>query len=428
MGKKKEKITDAAHVKRHTQGTSNELSFSVLDAAKNLADDESGKEEGGVVRKFGKVTIFVSPFKNKKPAPTPTKENSLPLSQELGEGSGKSSLGGKSSGTPVQATTSTLGALLSSDEEISRRKAKRRKHRLTIALSVVLGGGLLIGIASLFLYSEFSGYQEQLSFIDQALEEIIEADETFLVRANELVGLSVDELDQKEVQELLNKAPDAQKNLLKAEELAETAKENIKIFSDREVAEHASSAIELRMTMLESGQILLSAGMQAQQDKIKLEEAWEKILEADGLSREAAEFVDGTTAENAEASKEKLTTALPLFEEALILLQEVESSPLPFESSIFVEYANTRIVATQHAIATDEAILEQDRERAESENAAYIEADDEAIALASKFPDNREQLIMDAYAKEIEQEKEHYLSAQKEAGVSETFLRDYLGT
>ena len=43
MGKREDKITRAAHIKRHTRGTSNEISFSVLDAAKNaLEGDDDG--------------------------------------------------------------------------------------------------------------------------------------------------------------------------------------------------------------------------------------------------------------------------------------------------------------------------------------------------------------------------------------------------
>lgn len=42
MAKRIDKVAKAAHIKRNTEGTSNEISFSVLDAAKNSLDGEGG--------------------------------------------------------------------------------------------------------------------------------------------------------------------------------------------------------------------------------------------------------------------------------------------------------------------------------------------------------------------------------------------------
>ena len=76
MGKREDKITRAAHIKRHTRGTSNEISFSVLDAAKNALEGD----DDGLKHRPGRISLFTLPGKRKKPAPTPTKERGLPLS------------------------------------------------------------------------------------------------------------------------------------------------------------------------------------------------------------------------------------------------------------------------------------------------------------------------------------------------------------
>ncbi|MFR9259562.1 MAG: hypothetical protein ACLVMH_11790 [Christensenellales bacterium] len=70
MGKREDKITRAAHIKRHTRGTSNEISFSVLDAAKNALEGD----DDGLKHRPGRISLFTLPGKRKKPAPTPTKE------------------------------------------------------------------------------------------------------------------------------------------------------------------------------------------------------------------------------------------------------------------------------------------------------------------------------------------------------------------
>ncbi len=43
MAKRIDKVAKAAHIKRNTEGTSNEISFSVLDAAKNSLDGEGNR-------------------------------------------------------------------------------------------------------------------------------------------------------------------------------------------------------------------------------------------------------------------------------------------------------------------------------------------------------------------------------------------------
>ena len=83
MAKFKNKTAHAAHIKKHTVGTSNEISLSVLDAAKNRLDGEKANETK--LPKFGGVALFTMPWsgrlgRRKKPAATPVKEKGLPLS------------------------------------------------------------------------------------------------------------------------------------------------------------------------------------------------------------------------------------------------------------------------------------------------------------------------------------------------------------
>ena len=60
MVKRHDKINHAAHIKRRTEGTSNELSFSVLDAAKN-AQLNGGEDDLPLV---GEVSLFTLAGKN----------------------------------------------------------------------------------------------------------------------------------------------------------------------------------------------------------------------------------------------------------------------------------------------------------------------------------------------------------------------------
>ena len=62
MGKREDKITRAAHIKRHTRGTSNEISFSVLDAAKNALEGD----DDGLKHRPGRISLFTLPTQAEK--------------------------------------------------------------------------------------------------------------------------------------------------------------------------------------------------------------------------------------------------------------------------------------------------------------------------------------------------------------------------
>ena len=80
MGKRNDKLGRAAHIKRHTVGTSNEISFSVLDAAKNELEGDVGKDAASRPSRFGHISLFTLPLRRKKNIATPTKERGLLLS------------------------------------------------------------------------------------------------------------------------------------------------------------------------------------------------------------------------------------------------------------------------------------------------------------------------------------------------------------
>ena len=74
MANRIDKVAKAAHIKRNTEGTSNEISFSVLDAAKNSLDGEGSSSP------FGTISLFTLPGK-KKHISTPSKDEGLALTQ-----------------------------------------------------------------------------------------------------------------------------------------------------------------------------------------------------------------------------------------------------------------------------------------------------------------------------------------------------------
>lgn len=98
MKNREDKVARAAHIKHNTRGTSNEISLSVLDAAKNSqADDGRAAKKTAHFPRLGDVFLFTL-GRVKKPAPTPTKERGITLS--TGEFVSAEQAGRKGSSTP----------------------------------------------------------------------------------------------------------------------------------------------------------------------------------------------------------------------------------------------------------------------------------------------------------------------------------------
>ena len=476
MGKKEVKLSHAAHIKQRTAGTSNEISFSVLDAAKNRAATGNGK--GGTERDPGlkKIALFSIPAglgwkSRKRKINTPQANDVLtlssgetvaaspggsaptaPLSPVTGPLLGKSGQGtgaglGAGTGTPVltrgfgmqdPARAAKPGRLpyASPEDEITRRKTERRQHRAAMVVAGALVAAGLLGGGGIFLYTELTNHQRQVSLLDQAIIRLKEADST-IVSIDKLVGSSegptaaallATTAAHETLNELIAAIPATSETLGEAEGLARQASENMRDSSDKEASEQAILSIQARQEMLEAGTVLLQAALDAERASEYFTQAWDTILRADGLARESADLVVDTTNENVAASRQKSEEALGLFAEALFMLNELEGSPLQPDLQAHRDYVTKRMDSMHHAIASDEAILAQDREGAESQNEAYNLTDEEATQIARNFSGNPLAPIIAAYRTHIADPQSTYAQARHRASTADAFLRDYLGT
>ena len=396
MGKRNDKLGRAAHIKRHTVGTSNEISFSVLDAAKNELEGDVGKDAAARPSRFGHVSLFTLPLRRKKSIATPTKERGLLLSSgefasaenptpasSLGTvdvGSPKSDVGGPTtvptgaprktaaagSAAPAGSAASALPArskVRSPEEEIALRKARRRLHRMLAATLVVVVGLCLAGAGGWYLYQDHQRHLHQVAQLDEALDLIREADETVVA----LDGIVANPLD---------------------------------------------------------------AGSLAQADSVlaKLPAALAQLEEADALARDAAALVADTTAEHVTASKDKTNAAVGAFADAQAALEALDSAYADVDLAGPLDYVAKRIEAMGYALASDDAFLAKNKEEAVAQNDAYNRADAEAATLAASLPDDVAQLVFDAYDQATGTLFETYSTARSQAGAADAFLRDYLGT
>lgn len=411
---KKTKFEQAAHIKEHTVGTSNELSFSVLDAAKKAADGDSSTGERS---RPGFLQIFSFPVK--KTRGTPTKDDVLPLSGDGATSMPTDVSSKKAPSKPLSFEEPTV--------EIARRKAKRRNYNRLVVAFVLVISLTVVGGVGYFAYSEISNHSAQVSTLDQALNLVISADET-IIAIDEVLSKPVTDETIEQADTLATQIARARQDLGQAKAATQQANTNLRDSADKEAATQAIAAIEAREEMLTLGSALMQADIAAKQGVDALVEAWGLILQADTFARDAATLVADTTPENVAASMQSTSQALEALNKANSLIDQVSATYPDIDVAAQKQYVAKKIEASQEALASDEAILVQDRQTAEAHNNAYNQADKEAVELAKSLPENPAQPVLDRYANDTAETKDNYQHARARAGMADAFLRDYLGT
>ena len=378
------------HIKKNTAGTSNELSLSVLDGLKSQADE-------GAPPAFGPA------------APV-----------EKGSGSPRRQRKAKAALPPARAR-----ALEDPEGEIRRRKTARRARRIVFALAAfaIIAAG--VGYGALKIVDAHEYNESNLSLLRQGLAELEAADETVLAADAEMTG-GAEDIDANRIAEIQAEMDDAEVRLKSAESFANSARDRLGEGDARKAADQVAAAVEARRTMLSEASAVMDAEVSAQKAVDLVEQAWDAVLEADGLVKEAAALVSNTTEENTRASQEKSEQARALLAQASQNLADAQTA-YPADLSALEGYIAKRDESIGYAIASDEAIYLQDRATAESNNDAYNSADAEAAKLAALLPANPAQPVLDALEENTSASRQRYAEARTSAATADAFIRDYLG-
>lgn len=461
MLKRESKITHAAHIKRNTAGTSNELSFSVLDAAKNAldADDQSARRKGPAFV-LGSISLFTLPGK-RKTVSTPTKEKGLPLST-----GGFASVGSDSSGyspslpsggaydTTVADSRARAGGLSASEgssrggadanagsyasswttpaDEVKRKKAGRKRRRFaffTLVVLLCLAGALSAGS---WLYR---GYMTQSAYVDDLTSalEVVQQNDASLISLDEDVSAVLNLADGEVLDSHTVDAFPSEKSLsTTAGVLSQTLSavrgvaENMADSVDKEAANQTIVAVSARLSMIDAGGQILNAYRAAWAATTSALEGWSALLEGDSLAREAAELVTNTTEDNVRASMEKIDLANEKFSEADELFEKAGALYPAADFSGYRAYIAKRIEALGYAQESNRAFLEKNKEDAQSYNDQYNATDTEAAKMAEDFPQTPAFVASDAFNQAISQQRSDYTSVRSQAASADSFLSDYL--
>lgn len=357
---------DFLHLKRRTVGSSNELSFDVLDAARSKLD---GNQRGSRHQVSGNAPRATFPGAH-------------------------------------------TGATLASAPEVERRKRARRNRTLrmwiigVLAAALIVGGAVFLGFRVYDQHVTFKGqftlYVDRLISIDKSLVEIdsFMADPYAAFESDNASGVFDDVPQLKD--QLEDLAADA-------DDMAQNAQTENEQAAYGEVAVAATARVDL----LEPAQKTYDAARKVYDQVAKANTVWSKVLAADQLARESASMANEANTEEAiTASRDKTYAAREQFDAALDGLKSLETDNKGLDLSKQKAYVQKREDALQHAIETSNALLANNRDQAVAANDAYNKADQQAADLAAELPDSVGALVAGLYSETVAEYETAYRAAR----------------
>ena len=373
---------DFLHLKSHTEGSSNELTFDVLEAASRGLDNKKDKDRSA--------------------APTAPKS-----SQGSYRGVGD---------------TSTL----SNAPEVTRRKRARRARAARSWLIAAVAVIALVGTGVFFGYRI---HQERVDFNDRfhlLIDRFIEIDRTMV----EVDSLMVDPLNSVELVKrsevsdrfaTLNRELNA--TIAAAHELSSSAQTD----QDRAALGEMEKAASARSDMLAAAESAFTLSKHVNQLADSATSAWNDVLEGDNVAREATGLANkASTEDETIVARDKTQQARDVMDGARSMLSQVAKEQPGIDFSSELAYINKRIEALDAAIETSNALLANDRDAARKANDAYNSADGEAASLAGSINTSPAEHVKTAFQSKLEESLQAYSRARETVTSADSSLRAYL--
>lgn len=371
---------DHLHLKRNTKGSSNELSFDVLDAARTDEDSKSSKP-------------------------------------------GRFSQPSKGSYHGVNGVSSLSGQAA---VEQKRRKRKMRNsiRYLLTALCVLL----VVGVIGFVLYQQYTKFQTFDQQFDTLIAQFVEEDE-FLAELDELVGGRASAANQEKLKSAQARMPEVIASMegikAGAEQLVTLAVSE----KDKVAANQMVVAAESRLKMLSYAEQVLNIEVVMSAENESLNIIWNDVLDADQQAREATDMANkATTEELTQEAREATENAMGSLVAVRESIQSFEVDHPTISMAAQVEYLDKRVNSMEYALATADALLEGDVDKAAAQNELYNKADQEAVKLAEALPRSVEDVVEKAHAKDLKKVRAAYNEARDKTIEADTVVREYISS
>lgn len=384
-------VFDFLHIKKHTAGSSNELSFDVLEQMSAEADGKAKKKASS--------------------------KETLPSSSSNGVKTHKASKGSYAG----VANTMTL----SGQAEVEKRKKARHAHRLRVQAAVIVAVVALVAVG-IFAFTRF--HEEQADYTDRvtALVDRISAVDDELL---EIDALMADPLDEGQAAARTKALADMPKMMTELNKISVDVQTLARAPLDdnaKVVVDQLGKATQARNGMINCAAEAFRTSADAADQVNRANTVWNDVLKADQLAREAiADANKAATQEATSAVVDKTRAALEGIAQARAELAEM-SVVYHIEFSAQDAYLAKKAEALEKSIETSEALLAGDRSAATNANDAYNQADSAAAELAEALPPSIGGLVHDQFERNMGELQKRYTEARDRTVEIDSVIRQYL--
>lgn len=372
---------DFLHIKRHTAGSSNELSLDVL-------DHKSTEADVGRSRKMSGATGVRIP-------------KSLQDNYHVAQGP----------------------ATLSGQAEVEQRKRARRTHRIRLRfvagaiILVALGVGVFFGVR---IYNEQLDVAGRISALVERIDQVDEALVTIDSLADNPLDSDREEVRKEMSREIPQVTTELNKVLVDASTLLQTlpeGQEKIVVGQIVETAKARTAMAEIAFSMFE-----LSA--EVSDNAQKANKVWNDVLGANQIAREAGSLANkARTPDETSRSLEMTREAKQEFEASLGELLDI-SRGCGADVSTQEAYLKKRIESLDYAVQTSEALLAGNRDDAMAANDRYNSSDEEAARLAENLPPSLNSLVEEGYGRKLADLRRKYDAARSRTIEADSIIRE----
>lgn len=417
------KETQVLHLKEFSQGKPNELSLNVLEQ-KAAAQDEPTRP-AWQLPSFGKPEHAAKKKKKEKEKPAKKASSSERKKKQSGATRPKKHALERKPKPQASERKSFLGA--DSQAEIAHRQQRRKWYRRISIAAVSLVCACSIGVGGYWAYQQYERLSTSVGVLHEACSLIEQSDKT-TVAIDQYFQSAFGDDTISQAQTLSAAIPDAKDQLESARVYAQKAESELDGSQrDKEAAQRTLNAVASREQLLDVAAQRMQEDIAAKQGIDAMNEAWSHIQEGNALLAQAATVVSDTTAENVGKSTEFTTSAQAQFSKAKDAVSEAKKIYPSASYDASLAYIEKRTTATKEALASNAAILIQDKSTAEAHNDAYNKADAEAVEMAKKLPNQFSQPVIDAYSAATADSVSQYESLRSDAASNDAYLREYLG-
>ena len=359
-------LSRAVHVKSKTLGSSNEISMSVLDAAKENTIPE--------------------------PSLTPVTESSF--SQNLSE---------------------------SFASEVAKKKAKRRKNKIIFS-SVA---GLVLLLIILFIGFSVYAYVSRVNDFSASFNEVVEC----LAKSDEAISKTNDILEKptstesrRTIGEVPRDIESAQASLKDCTELVDKIKEKAVLPSEKEKAYQLQNSLEARIELLGKGEQILEHLKGAIEAIDSLEASKAKADEIATQEQRTATLVSNPTTENLNSAKTSIDSATVCVNATINSLEEAKKKCTEADLSNYSQYLTNKKEALSCQAQAIQAILDEDTTKAREYQTKYETADIQAKKYAETISYIGDP-VLSVYKDKVKELSQEYENARTQVAAADEYLR-----